>query len=90
MEMNLLVKLCISDQVCFKVWIKHNIDIQNNDEKYLEALIDGVLAENQDKVKAYKQGKTGLLGMFMGQIMKKSGGKADPKQTSILLREKLS
>ena len=64
--------------------------IQNNDEKYLEALIDGVLAENQDKVKAYKQGKTGLLGMFMGQIMKKSGGKADPKQTSILLREKLS
>ena len=64
--------------------------IQNNDENYLEALIDEVLAENPDKVEAYKQGKTGLLGMFMGQIMKKSGGKADPKQTSILLREKLS
>ena len=46
--------------------------------------------EHPDKVEAYKQGKTGLLGMFMGQIMKKSGGKADPKQTSILLREKLS
>ena len=64
--------------------------IQNNDENYLEALINEVLAEHPDKVEAYKQGKTGLLGMFMGQIMKKSGGKADPKQTSMLLREKLS
>ena len=55
----------------------------------LLGLIEEVLNENPDKVEAYRSGKTGLLGMFMGQIMKKSGGKADPKKTSALLKEKL-
>jgi aspartyl-tRNA(Asn)/glutamyl-tRNA(Gln) amidotransferase subunit B len=48
-----------------------------------------VLALFPDKVAEYKSGKTGLLGMFMGQIMKKSGGKADPKKTNQLLAEAL-
>ncbi len=63
---------------------------QTGDDDTLQKLIDEVLAENAAKVEEYKSGKTGLLGMFMGQIMKKSGGKADPKKTNQLLREALN
>jgi aspartyl-tRNA(Asn)/glutamyl-tRNA(Gln) amidotransferase subunit B len=58
---------------------------QTGDEDTLYQLIQDVLSENAHKVKEYKLGKTGLIGMFMGQIMKKSGGKADPKKTKSLL-----
>lgn len=64
--------------------------IQNSDTGEIERLVDEVLAENPDKVEAYKNGKTGLMGMFMGQVMRKSGGKADPKIATSLLSKKLS
>ena len=64
--------------------------IQNSDTGEIERLVDEVLAENPDKVEAYKNGKTGLMGMFMGQVMRKSGGKADPKIATNLLSKKLS
>ncbi|MBT8327884.1 MAG: Asp-tRNA(Asn)/Glu-tRNA(Gln) amidotransferase subunit GatB [Bacteroidia bacterium] len=60
------------------------------DDDTLQKLVDEVLAAFPDKVAEYKAGKTGLLGMFMGQIMKKSGGKADPKKTNQLLAKALS
>lgn len=62
---------------------------QTDDDATLQQLILDVLAENEAKVAEYKAGKTGLLGMFMGQIMKKSGGKADPKKTNQLLAQVL-
>ena len=62
---------------------------QTGDDDTLYTLINEVLAQFPDKVAEYKAGKTGLLGMFMGQIMKKSGGKADPKKTNQLLAEAL-
>lgn len=58
---------------------------QTGDEDTLHQLIQEVLDENPNKVQEYKAGKTGLIGMFMGQIMKKSGGKADPKKTKNIL-----
>jgi aspartyl-tRNA(Asn)/glutamyl-tRNA(Gln) amidotransferase subunit B len=64
--------------------------IQNSDTGEIERLVDEVLAENPDKVEAYKNGKTGLMGMFMGQVMRKSGGKADPKIATKILSKKLS
>ncbi len=63
---------------------------QTGDDDTLQQLVDEVLAAFPDKVAEYKAGKTGLLGMFMGQIMKKSGGKADPKKTNQLLAKALS
>lgn len=63
---------------------------QNSDTGEIERLVDEVLAENPDKVEAYKNGKTGLMGMFMGQVMRKSGGKADPKIATNILSKKLS
>lgn len=63
--------------------------LQNSDTDYLESLIDGVLAEWSDKVAEYRAGKKGLMGLFMGEVMKRSQGKADPKATSRLLAQKL-
>ena len=63
---------------------EHNL-IQSDDQDFLDAIITEVLAQNEGKVKAYQSGKKGLLGFFMGQVMGRSKGKADPK----VLNEKL-
>ena len=64
--------------------------IQERDEASLEELVIAVLHDFPDKVLEFKKGKKGLLGMFMGEIMKRSNGKADPKISNQLLLEKLS
>lgn len=64
--------------------------IQNSDSGAIEKIVEEVLAENEAKVAEYKSGKVGLMGMFMGQVMRKSGGKADPKIATALLTEKLN
>jgi aspartyl-tRNA(Asn)/glutamyl-tRNA(Gln) amidotransferase subunit B len=53
--------------------------IQTNDQELISALVDEVLAKYPDKVNEYKSGKKGLLGLFVGEVMKASKGKADPK-----------
>lgn len=63
--------------------------IQSSDASFLEELADEAIAEFPDKVEAYRKGKTGLLGLFMGELMKKSRGKADPKVASEILKRKL-
>jgi aspartyl-tRNA(Asn)/glutamyl-tRNA(Gln) amidotransferase subunit B len=63
--------------------------IQEGNSDEIKEIIEEVLAENPDKVKQYRHGKKGLVGMFMGQVMKKSGGKVDPKLTNKLLVESL-
>ncbi len=63
--------------------------IQQSNTDTLQTLIDEVLANNEAKVKEYKNGKKGLLAMFMGEVMKKSKGSADPKVTSVLLQKSL-
>ena len=55
----------------------------------LEPIVDKVLNSNQDKVAAYQAGKTGLIGFFVGQIMRETQGKASPQVVQGLLQEKL-
>jgi aspartyl-tRNA(Asn)/glutamyl-tRNA(Gln) amidotransferase subunit B len=64
-------------------------DGQITDTSELEALVDQVLAENQQQVEAYRGGKEGLLGFFVGQVMQQTEGRANPKLVNELLREKL-
>ncbi len=64
--------------------------IQESSEGAINEVIDKVLADAPDEVKAYKNGKKALLGMFMGEIMKASNGKVDPKKTRELLQQKLN
>lgn len=63
--------------------------IQESDEDFIQELIEKVLAQFPDKVAAYKAGNKNLLGLFMGQVMKASKGKADPKVASKMIQEQL-
>jgi aspartyl-tRNA(Asn)/glutamyl-tRNA(Gln) amidotransferase subunit B len=60
-----------------------------SDESALGPAIDAVLAANPQQVETYRGGKEGVLGFLVGQVMKETGGKADPKVVNRLLREKL-
>ena len=63
--------------------------IQSDDADELGQWVDAAIAAFPDKVKAYQNGKKGLIGLFMGEVMKLSKGKADPKMANQLLRERL-
>ena len=52
-------------------------------------MIDRILAANPEQAEQYRGGKHGLLGFFVGQVMKETGGKANAKVVNELLREKL-
>ena len=62
---------------------------QQSDPKELENLINKVIAENPKNVEAYKSGKDKLFGFFVGQVMKNSNGKANPKLVNEILKKKL-
>src|SRR5204862_6077570 len=59
------------------------------DESELVPIVDSVLAANPDQVETYRGGKEGVLGFLVGQVMRETHGKADPKAVNRLLREKL-
>ena len=59
------------------------------DVSELEPIVEQILASNEEQVAAYRAGKEGLLGYFVGQVMRETQGKADPKVVNELLREKL-
>ena len=60
------------------------------DTSELEPIVDRILEANPGQVESYRGGKEGLLGFFVGQVMRETQGKADPKVVNELLREKLS
>ncbi len=62
---------------------------QQSDPKELEKIVSKVLKDNSDKVLQYKSGKEKLYGFFVGEAMKLSGGKANPKLLNDILKEKL-
>jgi len=62
---------------------------QVSDDSALQSVIDKVLAENPDEVSSFRGGKEGLLGWFMGQVMRETHGKADPQLTRELLQKAL-
>lgn len=63
---------------------------QVTDTGAIEKVIDEVIAGNADKVAEYRSGKDKLFGFFVGQVMKASGGKANPAMLNDLLKKKLS
>ena len=60
-----------------------------SDASALEPAIEAVLAANPQQVETYRGGKEGVLGFLVGQVMRETNGKADPKVVNQLLREKL-
>ena len=62
---------------------------QVTDDQEIESMIDGVINNNPEQLEQYRSGKDRLFGFFVGQVMKASQGKANPKQVNDILRKKL-
>ena len=60
-----------------------------SDPAAIEAIVDELLTAHPGEVEAFRGGKTKLQGFFVGQLMKKTGGKADPKLANQILSRKL-
>ena len=63
---------------------------QITDATAIEAIVDKVIEANPGQVAEYKAGKDKLIGYFVGQVMKETGGKANPGQVNAILKDKLS
>ena len=64
--------------------------LQMTDAGAIESAVDAVLADNADAVERYRNGEQKVVGFLVGQVMRATQGKADPKAVNSLLREKLS
>ena len=62
---------------------------QITDTGAIKAIVDQIIADNPGQVETYRSGKTGLMGWFVGQVMKATQGKANPKSVNDLLKSKL-
>jgi aspartyl-tRNA(Asn)/glutamyl-tRNA(Gln) amidotransferase subunit B len=71
-------------------FIEKNDLKQVSDSGSLDPLIEKIIADNPKQAEQYRQGKTKLLGFFVGQVMKETAGKANPQQVNELVRKKLS
>ena len=63
--------------------------LQNSNSSELQDLVNAALSKFPEKITEYKNGKVGLLGLFVGEVMKLSKGKADPKLLNQLVKETL-
>ncbi|QGU33337.1 Asp-tRNA(Asn)/Glu-tRNA(Gln) amidotransferase subunit GatB [Thermochromatium tepidum] len=63
---------------------------QITDASAIESLIEAILAANPEQVEQYRAGKEKVFGFFVGQVMKQSGGKANPAQVNAILKRKLT
>jgi aspartyl-tRNA(Asn)/glutamyl-tRNA(Gln) amidotransferase subunit B len=63
--------------------------IQDSDESSILSYIQTVIESNPEEIERYKNGEKQLVGFLMGQLMKASKGKADPKAANQLMRETL-
>jgi aspartyl-tRNA(Asn)/glutamyl-tRNA(Gln) amidotransferase subunit B len=64
--------------------------VQISDTSEIEKIIDEIIASSPKELEQYRSGKTKLLGFFVGQVMKKTSGRADPKVTNEILAQKLN
>jgi len=68
--------------------VKHDL-VQSTNEDEITAIMQRAMATYPDKVEAYRKGNKGLLGLFMGEVMKGTKGKADPKRANEVVRNLL-
>ena len=72
-----------------QIAIENNL-LQQSDANELVPVVDAVLEKLAAKVAEYRKGKKGLLALFVGEVMKQTKGKADPRMTNDLLLERLN
>jgi aspartyl-tRNA(Asn)/glutamyl-tRNA(Gln) amidotransferase subunit B len=64
------------------------VQISNTDE--IEKIVEKVIGENPQPVEQYRLGKTGTFGFFVGQVMKATGGRANPQAVNEILKRRLA
>ncbi|MGL6267294.1 MAG: Asp-tRNA(Asn)/Glu-tRNA(Gln) amidotransferase subunit GatB, partial [Chitinophagaceae bacterium] len=69
--------------------VKNNL-LQDAGADDIQQWVAEVMAAMPEKVQEYRKGKKGLIGLFMGEVKKRSMGKADPKRTNDVLQEQLN
>ena len=84
-----LVELVLSTGKPFRTLRDEQGLTQVSDASTLDLLVDKILAANPKEVEGYRAGKAGLLSFFVGQVMKESRGKANPKMVQEVLKKKL-
>ena len=63
---------------------------QITDSNEIERIVDKIVGANPGPVNQYRSGKTGTMGWFVGQVMKATGGRANPRNVNEILRKKLA
>ena len=63
--------------------------VQISDTSALKKIVDDVIARSTKEVESYRAGRVQLLGFFVGQVMKASGGKANPQAVNEIIKQKL-
>ena len=81
--------MCIRDRGSADEIIEAKGLKQITDSSAIEAIVDKVIEANPGQVAEYKAGKDKLIGYFVGQVMKETGGKANPGQVNQILKQKL-
>jgi len=77
------------DKAPLEIVEEQNLVIKS-DQAELKQIIEKVLAKYPNKVEEYKKGKKGLIGLFVGEVMRETKGKADPKEVNKLLNKFLN
>jgi aspartyl-tRNA(Asn)/glutamyl-tRNA(Gln) amidotransferase subunit B len=73
-----------------EVIVKEKNLVQMSDEGEILKIVQEILAENPQQVEQFKDGKTKVMGFFVGQLMKRTKGKANPKMANELFNKELS
>ena len=84
-----VIAAIIADDVYPEAYVEEHGMKQTTDTGAIEQLVEQLMQENPDKVAAYRDGKKGLQGFFMGQIMKAMKGQGNPKVISKIVTDKL-
>jgi len=88
MAKDVLVEMCRSGKSAEEV-VREMGGAQVSDESELRALVDEAIAASPKQLEQYRSGKTALFGFFVGQVMKASGGRANPQVVNNILKEAL-
>ncbi len=86
---SLLVKVSQSGKSAKQIVEEEGL-AQVSDEEALSPLVEAIIDQNPDQASSYRGGKTALLGWFVGQLMRETGGKANPQLARALFEERLS
>ena len=94
------ISVTIGKKIFGKLWEGQSISVDNvikdedlgqlSDSKQLDELIDEAIRENPKQIEQFRNGKTKVLGYFIGLIMKETSGRANPKQVNDLILDRIN